>query len=78
MDEQFSKFQKINTFMENIEVTGKTILLLHLFSHVTGLTVPNSYFLHFVHINQNFVSFFCSMATWAIMTALISGKQGRI
>ena len=66
MDVQFSELQKINTVIEKIEVTDKTILLLHFFPCVTGLTVPISYFLYFVPINQNFISFFSSMATWAM------------
>ena len=78
MDVQFSKVQKTNSFMENIEVTGKTIVLLHLFSCVTGLTVPNSYFLHFVLINQIFIVFFLLNGNLGNETTLIIGKQGKI
>ena len=78
MDVQFSESQKTNTFMENLEVIDKVILLWHLFSYVTGQTVPNSYFLYFVHINQIFIIFFCSNSNLGNDTTIIIGKQGRI
>ena len=79
MDVQISESQKTNTFMENIAVIDKMILFWHLFSSGTGQTVPNSYFLYFVHINQIFIVFLLN-GNLGNETALIIGKrkQGRI